>query len=131
MAKKKNENETKSSAQLRLETMTAELKEMPIDKWEDFIASQKKDEQHNYKVCARRALKVKPMKQYIVKYDNTQEAKDAFENASLTKYTDSKGEEKTKNDIVKAVNYFIDKYLPDLKVEPKSKGAFSEEVEGW
>ncbi len=118
---------------------------MTIDKWLDFIKANAKDadETRQYKLIARRSLNIDNMKAYIEAHDNKKEAKAAFKAATWgIKYlkdenkkfvldadgqkipeTDADGKPVKVQSIVYAIDYFIDKYIPDLKLEEKPAAA--------
>ena len=124
----------KSEKQLANEAITLQFQSMPIDEWLDYISANAEDEEqiHTYKVCARRALSIANMKEYILKHDNNAKAKSAFKASTYYTTTDKDGKEVERQSIFKAAEYFIATYIPDLKVEPKAKsgGAF-DEIADW
>lgn len=121
---------------------------MPIDKWVDFIKANAKDakEERKYKVIARRSLNLGNMKKYIEAHDNTKDARQAFKDGTwgetyvkdpeTKKFVlDAKGNkipavDKDGNPVkvqslVYAVEYFVNTYLKEIKVDTApQKGAF-------
>ena len=123
------------------------FKEMPIDKWAAYIKKNapKGKQNRQYRVCAKKALSIGNMKEYIKAHDNTNEAKKAFENSTwgiqykkINKTASSKakeyvldekgekvpllddsGEPLKKQSVVYAVDYFTKKYLDEKKKKKK------------
>lgn len=117
--------------------------DQPIDNWLAIIKKEAgKDEKKEraLKVAAKKSLTVKNMAEYIMKHDNTPEAKAAFKAASYTPKKDKKtGEvELDENDnvvevqsVIKAATYFIDKYIPDLKLPELPKETKFDLIADW
>jgi hypothetical protein len=123
---------------------------MAIDEWLDFIKANAKDEKEvrAYKVIARRSLNIDNMKAYIEAHDNTKKAKADFKAATwgvkylkdpdtkkfilspkgekLIAVDDKTGEPIMVQSIVYAIEYFINQYIPELKLEelPATSKAF-------
>lgn len=126
------------------------FKSMAIDEWIDFIKKNAKneDETRKYKVIARRSLNIDNMKAYIEAHDNTKKAKADFKAATwgvkylkdpdtkkfilspkgekLIAVDDKTGEPIKVQSIVYAIEYFINQYIPELKLEelPATSKAF-------
>lgn len=108
--------------------------EMPVDEWLSYIdkTAESEDEKRDLKVKARRSLTVENMAAYIVKHDNTKAAKKAFKDAATYTAKDSDGNVLVDDDnniverksVINAASYFVKKYIPELAVEAKKKGAF-------
>lgn len=116
---------------------------MPVDKWVAFIEKNAKDqdERNKYNLCAKRSLNMVNMKAYIEAHDNTEEAKRAFYNANWgIKYLkedkkfvkDADGNkipeiDPDTGDVIKVqslvygVEYFINTYIPEIKIEKKAQ----------
>ena len=115
----------------------------PIENWLGIIKKEAgKDEkkERELKVAAKKSLTVKNMAEYILKYDNTPEAKAAFKAASYTPKKDKKtGEVEVDEDgnvvevqsVIKAATYFIDKYIPDLKLPELPKETKFDLIADW
>lgn len=83
---------------------------MPIDKWAEYIsANAETDKQkRHYRSCAKKALTLKKMMDYITTHDNTEEAKRAFYAGSWgTQY--EKVDVNTKNGRVRREFVYLDK----------------------
>ena len=123
---KKTAEEKQQTKQETKEIISA-FKSMPIDKWSKYIdqnAPEKKDKKLNrkYRACARKALSIMNMSEYILAHDNTPEAKKAFKEASYGTYTNDKGEEVKQQSVVYASRYFAQTYLDGLLIfEEKEK----------
>lgn len=116
---------------------------MPVDKWVAFIEKNAKDqdERNKYNLCARRSLTLANMVAYIEAHDNTPEKKKAFKEANFgIKYLkedkkfvlDADGNKIPEIDpdtndvitvrsIVYAIEYFINTYIPEIKIVKKAK----------
>ena len=115
----------------------------PIDTWVAIIKKEAgKDEQKEraLKVAAKKSLTVKNMAEYILKHDNTPEAKAAFKAASYTPKKDknTKQIEVDENgnvievqSVIKAATYFIDKYIPELKLPELPKETKFDLIADW
>ena len=115
----------------------------PIDTWVAIIKKEAgKDEQKEraLKVAAKKSLTVKNMAEYILKHDNTPEAKAAFKAASYTPKKDknTKQIEVDENgnvievqSVIKAASYFIDKYIPELKLPELPKETKFDLIADW
>lgn len=108
--------------------------EMPVDEWLSYIdkTAKTEDEKRDLKVKARRSLTVDNMAAYILKHDNTKAAKKAFKDAATYTAKDKDGNVLVDDDdniverksVINAASYFVKKYIPELAVEAKKKGAF-------
>lgn len=108
--------------------------EMPVDEWLSYIdkTAKTEDEKRDLKVKARRSLTVDNMAAYILKHDNTKAAKKAFKDAATYTAKDEDGNVLVDDDgniverksVINAASYFVKKYIPELIVEAKKKGAF-------
>ena len=108
--------------------------EMPVDEWLSYIDKTAKtdDEKRELKVKARRSLTVENMAAYILAHDNTKAAKKAFKDAATYTAKDENGNVLVDDDdniverksVINAASYFVKKYIPELAVEAKKKGAF-------
>lgn len=115
--------------------------EMPIDEWMTYIEKKAKDddEARELKVKARRSLTVENMAAYILKNDNTKAAKKAFKDAAIYTVKDENGNPLTdennnvieKKSVINAASYFVDKYIPDLKVGEKKKASAFDAIADW
>lgn len=115
----------------------------PIDTWLAIIKKEAgKDEQKEraLKVAAKKSLTVKNMAEYIMAHDNTPEAKAAFKAASYTPKKDknTKQIEVDENgnvievqSVIKAATYFIDKYIPELKLPELPKETKFDLIADW
>lgn len=115
----------------------------PIDTWVAIIKKEAgKDEQKEraLKVAAKKSLTVKNMAEYIMAHDNTPEAKAAFKAASYTPKKDknTKQIEVDENgnvievqSVIKAATYFIDKYIPELKLPELPKETKFDLIADW
>ena len=126
---------------------------MPIEKWSAYIKKNapKGKENRRYRVCAKKALTIENMVKYISTYNNTEEAKHEFkeasygvqyekiavegkkgkefkkdENGNYIPILDKNGEPVKKQSVVYAVDYFVNHYLDGLLVieETKQSKAF-------
>ena len=115
--------------------------EMPIDEWADYIEKNAKDEdeKRELKVKAKRSLTVENMADYIIKHDNTKKAKTDFKNSAIYQAKDENGnlliDEKNniieRKSVINAASYFVNKYLPDFKVESKKKKSAFDIIADW
>lgn len=115
--------------------------DMPIKDWLAYIEKNAKDddEKRELKVKARRSLTVENMAAYIVKNDNTAEAKKAFKEAAIYIAKDEDGNILTddnnnvieRNSVINAASYFVKKYIPDLAVEAKKKERAFDAIADW
>lgn len=120
---------------------TSVFDEMPIDEWADYIEKNAKDEdeKRKLKVKAKRSLTVENMAAYIIKHDNTKKAKTDFKNSAIYQVKDEDGnfltDEKNniieRNSVINAASYFVDKYLPDFKLETKKKKSAFDIIADW
>lgn len=120
------------------------FKEMPIEKWADYISSTAENEKQSrfYRACAKKALSLENMMEYISTKDNTKASKKKFaestwgiqykkhdeptKNGKVKKVfdkgpdgkpvvlLDDKGEPVKKQSLVYAVDYFCATYLDGL-----------------
>lgn len=125
---------------------------MPIEKWWPFIEKEAKDEKElrAYKLIARRSLNIENMMDYIKTYHNTAEDKKAFKKATYgPKYLkenkkfvydadgkkipekDESGNPITVQSVVFAVEYFINKYFPQLAIEKKEPSKAFDALKDW
>lgn len=115
--------------------------EMPIDGWLAYIEKNAKDEdeKRELKVKARRSLTVENMAAYIVANDNTTASKKAFKEAAIYQAKDKDGNpliDENNNiverkSVINAASYFVDKYIPELKVEAKKKSSAFDAIADW
>lgn len=115
--------------------------EMPIDEWMGYIEKKAKDadEARELKVKARRSLTVENMAAYILKNDDKPAAKKAFKEAAIYTAKDADGNVLTDDDgniiehksVINAASYFVDKYIPDLKVGKKEKASAFDMIADW
>lgn len=115
--------------------------EMPIDGWLSYIdkTAKDEDEKRELKVKARRSLTVKNMKAYIEKNDNKPAAKSAFKEAAIYTAKDKDGNILTDDDgniierrsVINAASYFIEHYIPELKVGEKKKESAFDAIADW
>ena len=125
------------------ETKENPFASMPIDDWMDYINNANSEEQRELKVLARRSLTVENMKAYILKNDNTVEAKKAFkehtyyqvkdENGNPVVIKNEKGESiiKMRQSLPNAASYFVKTYIQDLAVESKKKASAFDAIADW
>lgn len=114
---------------------------MPIDEWMSYIEKNAKDEdeKREMKVKARRSLTVENMAAYIVAHDNTKAAKRAFRDAAIYIAKDESGNPLTnsndevieKKSVISAASYFVEQYIPELKVEDKKKASAFDIIADW
>ena len=114
---------------------------MPIDEWANYIEKNAKDEdeKRELKVKAKRSLTVENMAAYIIKHDNTKAAKKAFKDASNYTAKDKDGNVLIddndnvieRKSVINAASYFVNKYLPDFKVEGKKKKSAFDIIADW
>lgn len=114
---------------------------LPIDEWLAYIEKNGStdDEKREMKVKARRCLTVENMKDYIIKYDNNPEAKKAFKESAI--YTakdkddnvlvDDDGSIIERKSVINAASYFVEHYIPDLKVGEKKKESAFDAIADW
>ena len=115
--------------------------EMPIDGWLSYIdkTAKDEDEKRELKVKARRSLTVENMKAYIEKNDNKPAAKKAFKDAAIYTAKDAEGNILTDDDgniierksVINAASYFVEKYIPELKVGEKKKASAFDAIADW
>lgn len=115
--------------------------EMPIDGWLSYIdkTAKDEDEKRELKVKARRSLTVENMKAYIEKNDNKPAAKRAFKDAAIYTAKDKDGNILTDDDgniierrsVINAASYFIEHYIPELKVGEKKKANAFDAIADW
>ena len=114
---------------------------MAIDEWLDYIEKNGKtdDEKRELKVSARRSLTVENMAAYISKHDNKPAAKKAFKNAALYTAKDKDGNVLVDDDgnivermsVINAASYFVEQYIPELKVGEKKKASAFDIIADW
>ena len=115
--------------------------EMPIDEWMTYIEKKAKDDEEarELKVKARRSLTVENMAAHILKYDNKPAAKKAFKDAAIYTAKDEDGNVLTDDDgniierksVINAASYFVEHYIPDLKVGEKKKASAFDAIADW
>lgn len=114
---------------------------LPIEKWLEFIEKDGNtdDEKRKLKVQARRSLTVDNMAAYILKHDNKPAAKKAFKDAAIYTAKDKDGNVLTDDDgniierksVINAASYFVDQYIPELKVGEKKKASAFDAIADW
>lgn len=148
----------KSPKQVANEALTNTFKGMPIDKWSDYISANANGEEQvrTYKVCAKKALSIDNMMEYIASHDNKASSKKAFAQATYgvqyqkttnangkkvfvldadgnkVPMLDANGNPVKKQSLVYAVAYFTEHYLDGLLIIDKkpTKKAF-DALEAW
>ena len=128
------------------------FKEMPIDKWAAYIKKNapKGKENRQYRACAKKALSVANMKEYITQHDNTAEAKANFkagsygiqyekqdkkfvldEDGNKIPLLDENGNPLKKQSVVYAVEYFTTHYLDGLLVLEENNAKAFDLIKDW